>query len=332
MGHFFGTKFAASVPVLMAGARVCAPAAGLNRPRAARTRRNICFTPAIRSKPSRRRRPLARCRRPRSVRYELRHVRAALSHQAPARLGQRQRGGPQTMPSCAGSAERVHGGRDGGTSPGARSLKGAPRDEARLYLLAKLDLNEVWLNNSTLGRRKGFGLYKDARRAIEAVLGHQPEQPARPRGARLDRLCGRHPRSLRLQVDSWRRRPQARAQAHARGGGHERRALGRGGSLIRPVGNARRGKDDERRAHHRQTAGRDLPGKRRATTLSRQRRGQETTPVLTCHTPALRLGHEQKDRRQPGGGLASVSPGEHAAAAGLRGRRPPGAATVRLRR
>ena len=36
-------------------------------------------------------------------------------------------------------------------------LKGAPRDEARLYLLAKLDLNEVWLNNSTLGRRKGSG-------------------------------------------------------------------------------------------------------------------------------------------------------------------------------
>jgi hypothetical protein len=49
-------------------------------------------------------------------------------------------------------------------------LKGAPRDEARLYLLAKLDLNEVWLNNSTLGRRKGFGLYKDARRGIDNVL------------------------------------------------------------------------------------------------------------------------------------------------------------------
>jgi hypothetical protein len=53
-------------------------------------------------------------------------------------------------------------------------LKGAPRDEARLYLLAKLDLNEVWLNNSTLGRRKGFGLYKDARRGIDNVLAINP--------------------------------------------------------------------------------------------------------------------------------------------------------------
>jgi len=54
-------------------------------------------------------------------------------------------------------------------------LKGAPRDEARLYLLAKLDLNEVWLNNSTLGRRKGFGLYKDARRGIDNVLAINPD-------------------------------------------------------------------------------------------------------------------------------------------------------------
>lgn len=53
-------------------------------------------------------------------------------------------------------------------------LKAAPRDEARLYLLAKLDLNEVWLNNSTLGRRKGFGLYKDARREIDGVLAINP--------------------------------------------------------------------------------------------------------------------------------------------------------------
>jgi len=49
-------------------------------------------------------------------------------------------------------------------------LKTAPRDETLLYLAAKLDLNEVWLNNSTLGRRKGFGLYKDARRGIDNVL------------------------------------------------------------------------------------------------------------------------------------------------------------------
>jgi len=53
-------------------------------------------------------------------------------------------------------------------------LKSAPRDEAQLYLLAKLDLNEVWLNNSTLGRRKGFGLYKDARREIDSVLAINP--------------------------------------------------------------------------------------------------------------------------------------------------------------
>jgi len=53
-------------------------------------------------------------------------------------------------------------------------LKAAPRDEALLYLQAKLDLNEVWLNNSTLGRRKGFGLYKDSRKGIENVLAINP--------------------------------------------------------------------------------------------------------------------------------------------------------------
>ena len=54
-------------------------------------------------------------------------------------------------------------------------LKKSPRDGTTLYLLAKLDLNEVWLNNSTLGRRKGFGLYKDARREIESVLAINPD-------------------------------------------------------------------------------------------------------------------------------------------------------------
>ena len=53
-------------------------------------------------------------------------------------------------------------------------LKTSPRNETLHYLLAKLDLNEVWLNNSTLGRRKGFGLYKDARRGIETVLAINP--------------------------------------------------------------------------------------------------------------------------------------------------------------
>ena len=54
------------------------------------------------------------------------------------------------------------------------AVKKSPRDEFTLYLQAKLDLNEVWLNNATLGRRKGFGLYKDARRGIDAVLSINP--------------------------------------------------------------------------------------------------------------------------------------------------------------
>ena len=54
-------------------------------------------------------------------------------------------------------------------------LKTAPKDQTVLYFAAKLDLNEVWLNNSTIGRRTGFGKYKDARRTIDTVLQLNPK-------------------------------------------------------------------------------------------------------------------------------------------------------------
>src|SRR5262249_22014796 len=53
-------------------------------------------------------------------------------------------------------------------------LKAAEQDADALYFLAKLDLNEVWLNNSTLGRRTGFGKYKEARRNLQNVLKIAP--------------------------------------------------------------------------------------------------------------------------------------------------------------
>lgn len=76
--------------------------------------------------------------------------------------------------ACAGLLKEFMADVTAGRALARDRLKTAPRDETLLYLAAKLDLNEVWLNNSTLGRRKGFGLYKDARRGIDSVLSINP--------------------------------------------------------------------------------------------------------------------------------------------------------------
>ena len=49
-----------------------------------------------------------------------------------------------------------------------------PGDEAMLFLLGKLDLNYVWLQLGTLGRRTGWGQYWEARRSLDTVLAQNP--------------------------------------------------------------------------------------------------------------------------------------------------------------
>ena len=53
-------------------------------------------------------------------------------------------------------------------------LQAEPTDMAALFLLGKLDLNYVWLQLGTLGRRTGWGEYWEARRSLDAVLVADP--------------------------------------------------------------------------------------------------------------------------------------------------------------
>jgi hypothetical protein len=53
-------------------------------------------------------------------------------------------------------------------------LHAAPNDEATRFLLAKLDLNYVWLQLGVLGRKTGWGEYWEARRSLDKVLSVDP--------------------------------------------------------------------------------------------------------------------------------------------------------------
>lgn len=50
-----------------------------------------------------------------------------------------------------------------------------PADQAALFLLGKLNLNYVWLQAGTLGRKTGLSEYREARRLLETVLKQNPE-------------------------------------------------------------------------------------------------------------------------------------------------------------
>jgi hypothetical protein len=61
----------------------------------------------------------------------------------------------------------------GQTLARARLLE-QPTDDETLFLLGKLNLNYVWLQLGTLGRKTGWDEYWEARRAIEKVRLRQP--------------------------------------------------------------------------------------------------------------------------------------------------------------
>jgi tetratricopeptide (TPR) repeat protein len=54
------------------------------------------------------------------------------------------------------------------------ALKAAPEDYETLFLLGKLDLNYVWLQLGTLGRKTGWGDYWEARKSLDRVLEVNP--------------------------------------------------------------------------------------------------------------------------------------------------------------
>ena len=53
-------------------------------------------------------------------------------------------------------------------------LKANPSDEAAQFLLGKLDLNYVWLQLGTLGRKTGWDEYWEARHTLDAILKRNP--------------------------------------------------------------------------------------------------------------------------------------------------------------
>ena len=53
-------------------------------------------------------------------------------------------------------------------------LKAKPGDEEALFFLGKMDLNYVWLQLGTLGRKTGLEEYREARRSLDEVLKRNP--------------------------------------------------------------------------------------------------------------------------------------------------------------
>lgn len=50
-----------------------------------------------------------------------------------------------------------------------------PADDEALFFLGKLDLNYVWLQLGTIGRRTGWSEYWEARRSLDKVLARNPD-------------------------------------------------------------------------------------------------------------------------------------------------------------
>ena len=54
-------------------------------------------------------------------------------------------------------------------------LAGSPADDEALFFLGKLDLNYVWLQLATIGRKTGWSEYWEARKSLDAVLKRRPD-------------------------------------------------------------------------------------------------------------------------------------------------------------
>jgi hypothetical protein len=108
--------------------------------------------------------------------YELRS--SALLFQLKRALGaQPDKDKDEALKRCASCAELMidfaRETESGQTLARAR-LAANPQDDATRFFLAKLDLNYVWLELGTLGRKKGWNEYWEARRGLDAVLRRHP--------------------------------------------------------------------------------------------------------------------------------------------------------------
>jgi hypothetical protein len=62
-----------------------------------------------------------------------------------------------------------------GQAAARATLAEAPENETARFYLGKLNLNYVWLHLGTLGRKTGWGEYREARRSLDEVLKDHPE-------------------------------------------------------------------------------------------------------------------------------------------------------------
>jgi tetratricopeptide (TPR) repeat protein len=90
-------------------------------------------------------------------------------------------------------------------------LQKNPADEEALFFLGKLDLNYIWLQLGTVGRKTGWSEYWEARKSLDTVLNQNPEHVrARVARAWIDYIVDtRMPRGTRWVL----------------GGGNKKRAL-----------------------------------------------------------------------------------------------------------
>jgi len=102
-------------------------------------------------------------------------------------------------------------------------LTAHPDDEDTLFFLGKVDLNYVWLQLGTLGRKTGWDEYWEARRSLDRVLQMNPEHlRARVARAWIDYIVGTTvPRGVRwlLGGGNKKRGLLAVREAAERGGG-----------------------------------------------------------------------------------------------------------------
>ena len=55
------------------------------------------------------------------------------------------------------------------------AVEADPDDDEALFLLGKLDLNHVWLQLATVGRKTGWGEFKEARASLKTLLERRPD-------------------------------------------------------------------------------------------------------------------------------------------------------------
>lgn len=86
-----------------------------------------------------------------------------------------------------------------GQAGAAAALKARPSDDATLFALGKLNLNFVWLQLGTLGKRTGWKEYWAARRALDDLVKRRPDMiRARVARAWIDYIVDtRVPRGMR---------------------------------------------------------------------------------------------------------------------------------------